>query len=108
MDMDRKAAAAACKERKVVAGIFAIRCAASGRSWVGRAPDLATIWNRTTFTLRQGSHPNRALQTAWRERNGDGFVCETLEPLDDDTHPTERAVQARLAHWIAALPAARL
>jgi hypothetical protein len=38
---DRKAAIAAYKERKTVAGIYVIRCAASGGAWVGQAPNLA-------------------------------------------------------------------
>ena len=50
----RKAAVAAYKERKAEPGIYAVRCMASGQAWVGGAPDLATIWNRVSFTLRQG------------------------------------------------------
>jgi hypothetical protein len=40
---DRKAAIAAYKERKSVAGIYVIRCAASGEAWVGQAPNLDTF-----------------------------------------------------------------
>ena len=43
---DRKRAVAAYKERKVEAGIYVVRCLASGQVWVGSAPDLSTIQNR--------------------------------------------------------------
>lgn len=40
---DRKAAIAAYKERKVIGGVYAVRCAATGEVWVGRGgPTLPT------------------------------------------------------------------
>ena len=63
MTEDRKAAIAAYKERKVIGGVYAVRCTATGEVWVGQWPNLATIQNRIWFTLRQGSHPNPDLQT---------------------------------------------
>ena len=54
MTSDRKAAIAAYKERKTVAGIFVIRSQASAERWVGAAPNLEKIQNRIWFTLRQG------------------------------------------------------
>jgi len=107
---DRKAAIAAYRERKVVAGIFALRCAESGQVWVGQAPDISTIWNRTGFTLRHGSHPCRALQSAWNERGGEGFTFEELERLDAEALAVSRAriLHDRLAHWAEALRAAKL
>jgi hypothetical protein len=38
---ERKAAVSAYKERKAVAGVYAIRCAATDEQWVGTAPDLS-------------------------------------------------------------------
>ncbi len=43
---DRRAARAASKEKKSVAGIFALRCLATGAVWVGATPDVDKIWNR--------------------------------------------------------------
>ncbi len=107
---DRKAALTAYRERKVVAGIFAVRCEALGLCWVGKATDLSTIGNRMSFTLRRGSHPRRDLQEAWTAQGGEGFVFEDLERLDADTPPMrrDRILKDRLAHWTAELPAARL
>ena len=47
MTSDRKAAIAAYKERKTVAGVFVIRCKASSEIWVGQTPNLEKIQNRT-------------------------------------------------------------
>ncbi len=107
---ERKAAMAAYKERKVAAGIFALRCAGSGQVWVGQAPDIAAIWNRTAFTLRHGLHASRELQSAWNERGPEGFVFEELERFDAEALSIGRAriLNDRLAHWAATLRAVKL
>src|SRR5688500_7451243 len=43
------------KERKVPAGIFSLRCAATGETWVGAARNLDQK-NGLMFSLRLGSH----------------------------------------------------
>ena len=108
MPVDRKAAAIAYRERKVVSGIFAVRCLSAGRRWVGQAPDLSTIWNRMFFTLRHGTHPDRDLQSVWKLRNGDGFVFEEVERLDDEAatqQGRDRLLKARLTYWATQLDA---
>ena len=70
---DRKAAVAAYKKRKTAAGIFAVRCAASGQAWIGQTLNLDTIQNRIWFSLRVGSHTNAELQSAWAAHGGDAF-----------------------------------
>jgi len=104
---DRRAATAAYKERKTVAGIFALRCEAAGLTWVGRAPDLATIENRLGFTLRHGSHRQRSLQAAWNAHGPDAFRFEALERLEDEdiVYVRDRVLKERLAHWQAKLGA---
>lgn len=107
---DKKAAVAAYKERKTVAGIYGFRCAASGQLWVGQAPDLATIENRLRFTLRHGSHRQRSLQAAWDAHGPEAFRFEALEGLEDEdlAYVRERLLKARLAHWQAKLGAEAL
>jgi len=106
----RKAAIAAYKERKTIAGIYAVRCAVSGQTWVGRALNLDTIRNRLWFTLGTGGHPNRGLQQAWATHVGDALTLEPLERLDGDATPSHRdsMLKRRLAHWRAALDAAAI
>ena len=108
--MDRKTATAAYKERKVAPGFYAVRHASAGLCWVGQARDLATIWNRTSFTLRHGGHPNARLQSLWNEQRGEGFAFEEVERLDPDmlASAQDRALKERLAHWVVALSALKI
>ena len=90
---DRKDALSRFRERKVESGIYALRCAASGRCWVGRAPDLSTIRNRIWFTLRHGSHSHRALQASWKTV---GFIPR--EKSDELWQRFKRACDAVFSH----------
>ncbi|HEX9954812.1 MAG TPA: GIY-YIG nuclease family protein [Allosphingosinicella sp.] len=107
---DRKAAVAAWKERKSAPGIYVVRCTASGESWVGRAPDLATMQTRLWFTLRMGSNPHRALQAAWRLYGGEHFSFKEVERLEDDLSPglMQARLRTRLDHWAEQLGAAKI
>jgi hypothetical protein len=107
MSTDRKAAIAAYKERKTVAGIYVLRCAASGEAWVGQAPNLETIRNRIWFSLRQGGHPCRSLQAAWN-RHGESSLtfgeCERMADEESD-YVRHALLKERVAHWRAELAA---
>lgn len=104
---DRKAAVAAYKDRKVAAGVYAVCCVATGQRWVGTALDLARIWNRLSFTLRQGNDPRRAFQAAWLEHGSESFTFEVIERVDVEelVHGRDRALRERLDHWCEALRA---
>ncbi len=104
---DRRAAVAAYKERKAVAGIYALHCRANGMRWTGRAADLEKIENRLSFMLRQGASPYSTLQEAMRMHGADSFDYEEIERLDDEpvAYVRERILKDRLAHWCAALQA---
>ena len=104
---DRKAAITAYKERKTAAGIFAVRCTASGQIWVGQTPNLDTIQNRIWFTLRLGTNSNRDLQSAWSAHGGDNFTFEPLERLKDEELPYVRdaVLKERALHWRSMLNA---
>ena len=107
MSIDRKAAIAAYKERKTIAGIYVVRCAASGEAWVGQAANLETIQNRTWFTLRQGGHPCRSLQAAWTTHGPDSLTFEECERLEqEETAYIQNALlKERALHWRSQLNA---
>jgi hypothetical protein len=107
---ERKAAVSAYKERKAVAGVYAIRCAATDEQWIGTAPDLSTIWTRRAFALRQGIETNRALQSAWNVHGPESFAFKILEEIDLEqlTYGRERALRERIAHWREMLGAAAI
>lgn len=81
---DRKAAAAAWKERRAPAGVYALRCSASGECWVGRASDLDAVEKRLLFSVRMASTPHRTLQAAARTHGGEAFEFERLELFEDE------------------------
>lgn len=107
MTSDRKAAIAAYKERKTVAGIYLVRCTATSEAWVGQAPNLETIQNRIWFSLRQGAHPCRSLQAAWSAHGPDGITfgeCERLEE-EEIAYVRDALLKERVLHWRSQLGA---
>lgn len=70
------------KEAIPSVGVFAVRCAATGQSWVGISKNLEQQQNRIWFGLRLGTYPNRDLVAAWKAHGPDAFAFEVLEVLD--------------------------
>jgi hypothetical protein len=104
--VDRKAAIAEYKKRKALAGIFAVRCLASGQVWVGRAPDIDSIETRLRFGLRSGGHRHPAMQAAWNANGGDSFAFEIIESVEEElAYVRDSILKGRLAHWREALGA---
>lgn len=98
------------KERKVVAGVYAVRCAATREVWVSGSRNIDAQQNSLWFGLKTGGHFNRAMQAAWTAHGADSFSFDALERLDDeDLTPLGRAdlLKARERHWQAALGAKR-
>ncbi len=92
----------AYKERAVRAGIYAVRCAATGEVWIGGTPDLSTRQGGVWFALRTGGHTSPTLQEAWNAHGEAAFAFEVLEVLDDEG--LERLGRASLLverreHW---------
>ena len=91
------------KERKPRRGVFAVRCSATGEVWVSASPNLEKQQNSTWFGLRLGSHPNRALQDAWKRHGEDTFGFEILAELASDADASAYVVRADLkaleAEW---------
>ncbi len=109
--LTRREALRQYKERKVEAGIFAVRCTATGQAWVGASRNLGQQQNGIWFGLRLGSGRNPAMQAAWREHGADAFRFEVLEVLDDeDLSEVSRdlRLKAAEARWRDSLGAAKL
>lgn len=96
------------KERKTAAGVYAVRCAASGEAWVAGSRNIDAQQNSLWFGLRAGGHPNRAMQAAWAAHGAAAFMFEVLERIEnEDLTPLGLAdlVKARELHWRTALKA---
>jgi hypothetical protein len=74
---------------------------------VGSAADLRTIWNRLSFTLRQGGGRPATLQEAWRSHGSESFTFDIVERVDAEklTYGGDRTLRDRVEHWREALPA---
>src|SRR3954464_12978596 len=98
---EKKKAAADWRQRKAEAGIYAIRCTPTGQTWLGRAPDLATIWTRMSFALRLGSHPRPSLQAAAKAHGAGSFTFDIVEKLEKTESDSARDafLKTRLAAW---------
>ncbi len=103
----RKEAIRKFKERKPLRGVYAVRCTATGRVWVGASRNLDAIRNRSWFSLRNGSHLDKALQEEWNAQGEPVFLFEVLDKLDDDVLPLEVAdlLEEKKSRWTAQLGA---
>jgi hypothetical protein len=108
MKPDRRAVIAAYKERKATTGIFALRCTATGETWVGEALDVDKVFNRLSFSLRGGAHPRRTLQAAWTGHGDGAFAFEVLERLEaaPSAYTRDAALKERHRYWRERLGAA--
>ena len=95
--VDRKAAVAAYKERKPQVGVFAVRCVATGETWVGESRHVDNHRNGLWFALGAGSCLNRPLQAAFTAHGADAFSYEVLETLDPDLSPMARGTALKEA-----------
>jgi hypothetical protein len=107
---DRKAAIAAYKEVKAVAGIYRATCEADGLVWVGESRNLAAQPNSFWFTLRLGSHRNKALQAAFNRHGEAGIAYAEVERLPEEAIiPVQRTMlKEAAANWAAKLGATRI
>jgi hypothetical protein len=101
MTSDRKAAIAAYKERKTIAGIFVVRCTATSEAWVGPSPNLEKIQNRIWFSLHQGTHTCRSQQAAWTAHGPEALTfgeCERLKE-EETAYVRDALLRERALHW---------
>src|SRR5689334_192167 len=88
------------RERKVRPGIFAVRCSAAGKVWIGASRDLDSQQNGIWFQLRMGNHMNRELQQVWNRQGIDDFQFEILEIIEDENpEMIGLLLKEREAHW---------
>jgi len=106
----RKQAIKDFKARQVPRGIFAVRCAPTGRVWIDSSPNLDAARNSLWFFLRNGYHPDKALQAEWNANGVQAFQYEILEKLNDDVSPlaVKDLLKEKKLHWAGKLGAAML
>lgn len=60
-------------------GVYQIRCVPNGKIYIGSTIDIATRWVRHQNQLKNGSHPNMYLQSAWNKYGAENFELSILE-----------------------------
>jgi hypothetical protein len=102
-----KDAILAFKARAVRRGIFAVRCTATGRTWIDLAPNLEAARNRVWFCLRHRDVRNPALQADWDAYGEPAFRFEILETLSDAESPVVAGdlLKSRKRAWLDRLRA---
>lgn len=99
------------KERAQRRGVYVVRCTASGDVWASASPNLDAQQNSLWFQLKLGSHPNRALQEAWKQHGETAFSFEIAAELSDEDR-TPYALKADLsaleAEWREKLNASKV
>jgi len=62
-------------------GVFLIRNNLNDKLFLGAGLDLHGIINRHKFQLKNGTHPNKQLQTDWNQLGSDNFAFEIVDEL---------------------------
>lgn len=78
---DRQALKRAYKAMRPAMGVYAIRCRANGRQYLGASPNLPAIFNRERLQLQIGAHRCEPLQADWRAFGESAFEFVVLDEL---------------------------
>ena len=101
----RREAARKFKETAPAMGVFTVRCTAEGRVWVGSSRNLNATRNKYSFTLGNGSHPDKSLQQEWNSQAAPVLQYEIVETLEEDVNPLAVGdlLKAKRTAWVARL-----
>lgn len=81
-ETERRRLARAARDAFPPMGVYAIRDGAGATLRVGSSTNVHGSLNRAQFALRLGSHPDKALQAAWK-RSAEGWSFEVLDLLKE-------------------------
>src|SRR5262249_43715512 len=68
-------------------GVYQIRNTVNDKVLVGSTLNLPGIFNRYKLQLKEGNHPNAALQAEWNEFGAESFAFEILDELTPRENP---------------------
>lgn len=110
MDQQRKKALLeAYKNRRPDMGVIALRCEATGETFLEISKDISATMNGIRIKLNAGFHPNRRLLELWKaygEANFTFSVARTLK-YDDPSEDHRRELEKLREECLAADPKAR-
>lgn len=91
------------KDHPPDAGVYAVRCLASGHGFVQlhASMNVAAAINRDRFQLRLRSHTDKRLQQQWLQHGEDAFSFEVLDVLKRREGATDAEQREDLAGLLA-------
>jgi hypothetical protein len=96
LSAERRRLSRAARDAFPPMGVYAVRDGTGGRVRVGSSRDVYARLNRIQFELRMGGHPDKDLQSAWRQDPA-RITFEVLELVRQRTDPAfDHAQELRL------------
>ncbi len=94
-------------ERKPSIGVYAVRCAATGETWVAWSKSVDKRKNGIWFELNAGGSVGVVeMLPSWKAHGEASFSYEILEQIEEDNpHKLELLLKERTAHWVEKLNA---
>ncbi len=95
------------KERKIAAGIYRVRCAVSGETWVGQTPNLEHPKPPSGSRFAAAAIRGRICSGRGAIMGPKASAFDVIERLPEEESPYVRdaLLKERLAHWRATLQA---
>ena len=92
------------KNRKLVGGIYSIKCNGSGRIWIKSTKDLEGQFNKFNFFVTTNSCPEPTMRADWNQYGAQSFSFSVIEKLEKSETQTENDfandVRALYEMWI--------
>ena len=77
------------KLMKHPSGVFQIKNLINNKIFISSSTELDTVWNSQKFKLNLGIHPNKNLQSDWKESGEDNFKYEIISELKITDDPAQ-------------------
>ena len=78
------------KNRKVIGGIYSIRCKDGGHQWIKSTKDLQGQKNRFDFFVSTEFCPEPGMSPDWKQYGAKSFTFEILEELEKGETQTDK------------------
>jgi hypothetical protein len=86
----RKALKEQYHNRKVIGGVYCIKCSGKTDVWFRATTDIQGAKNRFQFSVSTDSCPEICMMAAWKESGASGFSFEIIEEIEKKETQTER------------------
>lgn len=86
----RKALKEQYQNRKIVGGVYCIKCMDRDEVWFRATEDIQGAKNRFQFFVSTDSCPEPCMKEAWKDSGASGFSFEIIEEIERKETQTDR------------------